>query len=579
MKRLIESKVWLAALLPVLAMGALSSRAAAQSEAGERITIMVPNLAPQNGADKKFGEKVADELRDKIGELHTHQTVSSKDIKNARKKYDLQDEDLYNCIKARQLAMQESWGLVLCGSYAPAANGQVQVSAQFVGATNGETFDVPAFSVSDREPKQAAQQILQTFDQWQTQLRHTVFCQQYMDSQNWDSALENCNKALAINPNSQSALYKKGYILWKQGSREEALEALKKDLELDPINQDALKLAGIVATEMGNQQEARGYFDRYMELNPGDIQVRLSIATDIANAGDYETALHYAEQGLQTDTTDNLTLVTYIGHFAANAAAQAEQGESPDSAKIEGFYRTAANAYEKVFDQQGAETDSLVLERLIIAKYKLGQTDEAIALGKRATVAAPDNARIWDAYSRALEDAGKTDEALAAINKAEQIEGASATYTQRKAMLWLRAGKSDRAVTALQSAVQSGDIKPEDAFRMIFANAYTQKFQKGQLDAAYSLLDAAGPLAQTEEDKLTRNFWRGYILYQQGQEVGKPMNAQAAKKAKPLFEHALQLFQAARGYEKIHASADVPKLIDATQRFIEIQDALIKRGK
>ncbi len=579
MKRLIERKLWLAALLPVLATGVLATQGSAQSDTGERISIMVPNLAPMNGADKKFGEKVASELRDRIGELHTHKTVSEKDLKNARKKYDLSDEDLYNCIKSRQLAMQQSWGLVLCGSYEPAGGDQVKVTAQFVGATNGEAFDVPDFTVSDREPKQAAQQILQTFDKWQTQLRHTVFCQQYMDSQNWESALENCNKALEINPNSQGALYKKGYILWKMGNRDEALQALKQDLELDPINQDALKLAGIVATEMGQQQEARGFFDRYMELNPGDIQVRLSIATDIANAGDYETALHYAEQGLQSDTTENMTLITYIGHFAANAAAQAEQVENPDSAKIDSLYRTAANSYEKVFDKEGAETDPLVLERLIIAKYKLGQTDQAIALGKRASEAAPDNPRIWDAYSRALEDAGRTDDALAALQKAEQIEGPSPTYSQRKALLWLRAGQENKAVAALQSAVQSGDIKPEDAFRMIFANAYNQKFQKGQLDAAYSLLDAAGPLAQTEEDKLTRNFWRGYILYQQGQQVGKPMNAEAAKKAKPLFERALQLFQAARGYEKIHASADVPKLIDATQRFIEIQDALIKRGK
>ena len=113
----------------------------------------------------------------------------------------------------------------------------------------------------------------------------------------------------------------------------------------------------------------------------------------------------------------------------------------------------------------------------------------------------------------------------------------------------------------------------------MFSNAYTEKFQRGRLNEAYSLLDQAGDLAQTDEDRLTRNFWRGYILFQQAQQAHEPMTAESARRAKPMFERALELFQAAQGYERIHASADVPKLIDAAQRFIEIEEALIRRGR
>lgn len=586
MKQMI-GRIGTAVLLLAAAAGAGVSPASAQEQAtGERITILVPDLAPRNGANDRFGERVADRLRDLIDELHTHQTVSDKELKDARKKYNLDEEDLHNCISARQLAMQMGWGLVMCGEYTPAGDRQVNVTASFVGAQDGASFEVPPFTANERSEKEAAQQVLQTFDRWQTALRHTVFCQQYMDSQQWESALDNCNQALAINPKYESALYKKAFTLWKMEQREEAVSTLDQVLELDPIDQDALKLAGIITTEMGNVDRARVYFDRYMELNPGDVGVRLTLATDIANAGDPAAALRFAQAGLEIEP-DNMNLVTYIGHFAANAAAKAESemqgelmgGEAADPALITEFYSTAAEMYERVFEEQGIETDATILEKLIIAKVKLGQVDEAVALGERATAAKADNPAIWEAHSRALEDAGRTQDALAAIERAEAAGSSSPTLSQRKAMIQLKAGNTAAGVAALQASVRAGQLEPSSAFGIIFGHAYRDKFQKGQLDAAYRLLDEAGPLAVKDEDKLTRNFWRGYILYQQAQQVHEPMTAESARRAKPMFERALALFQAARGYEKIHASADVPKLIDATQRFIEIEDALIKRGR
>ena len=568
--------LWMAAFA-FLASGAVSP-ASAQGQTGDRIIIMVPNLAPQSGADDGFGKDVAKELRKHISDLDRYQAVSDDQLKDARKRYGLEESDLYDCIRSRQLAMQQGWGLVLCGDYAQAGNRQVNVSAKFVGADNGETFEVQSFAASEREPKQAAQQIMQAFSEYTAQLRSTLFCQQYIDSQQWQSALENCEKALATNPNAESALYKKGYILWKMDRDAEALEALDKVLEQDPIDQDALKLAGIVATETDDEARAKEYFDRYMELNPGDVQVRLSLATEISNAGDPAAALDFAKQGLEA-APDNLELITYIGHFAANAASNAEQAGDVDPAQITEYYQTAANSYEKVLEAKGDSTSADILERLVVSLYKLGQMDEAVRLGKQATQIQPEEPRLWSAYSQALQEAGQPGEALAAIEKAEELGLEGAAVIQRKALLQLDQGRASQAIASLQQGVQQGAFSTSEAFNTVFARAYQDRFQKGQLDAAYDLLQAAGALAVEQNDKLTRNFWMGYILFQQAQKVHAPMTAASAKKAKPLFERALELFQAARGYEKIHASADVPKLIENTQRFIEIEDALIKRGR
>ena len=357
MNQLVERRsMWVALTFAFLLSGVGVSPASAQDEgAGERITIMVPDLAPRQGADDDFGQDVSKELRGLIGDLHTHQTVSSGDMKDARRELKLSHEELYECIKARQLAMRKNWGLVLCGEYQALGGGQVQVDAKFVGASNGSEFAVPQFKVSERDPKQAAQTILQTFDRWQTQLRHTVFCQQYMESDSWDRALENCNTALEINPNSADALYMKAFIQRETDQPEAALETLEKLLDIDPINENALKLAGIVATEATMPVRAREYFDRYMELNPGDVGVRLTIATDIANAGDPGSALLIAQEGAdqvaQDTTGEDMTLTTYIGHFAAQAAGQAEAA--------------VFNGGEMVVDPHGNPVDSSTVRRVL----------------------------------------------------------------------------------------------------------------------------------------------------------------------------------------------------------------------
>ena len=588
MKQMIRRQVQTAVLLvAALAVGVPASA----QVAGERITILVPNLAPREGANDNFGQDVAEELRDLINELHTHQTVSEDELDDALDQFNLDEEALYDCIRARQLALRMGWGLVLCGEYTEQGRRQVAVNASFVGAEDGQEFEVPSFTANTREQEQAARQILQTFDRWQTQLRHTLFCQQYMDSQNWEAALQNCNQALAINPESKGALYRKAYTLYQMERNQEALETLETALEVDPIYQDALKLAGIVATEMGEREQARGYFDRYMELNPGDVQVRLTVATEIANAGDPAAALRFAQAG-QENAPDNLSLTTYIGHFAANAAAQAEaqlsggngQAEGVDPAQVTEFYSTAADAYERVFQEQGTETDPTILEKLIIAKFKLGEIEEAVSLGERATGMLPDSlpderrAAVWEAYSRALTEAGQTQEALAAIEQTEQLGRTSPALTQRRAMLQFETGNTDEGVAALEAAVEQGQLQPADAYSILFRHAYQDNFQQGNLSKAYRLLDEAGPLAVREEDRLSRNFWRGYILFRQAEAAHEPMTAASAAEAKPLFERALELFQAARGYEQIHASADVPRMIQAAQQYIEIEDALIRRG-
>jgi tetratricopeptide (TPR) repeat protein len=581
MKQMIGRQVWVALSLLLLA-GVATTPVAAQ-EMGERITILVPNLVPGEGLRDRFGNQVARELRSQIDGMRTHQTVSDRDLRDALRSVGVTERDLNSCIAARQLAMNQNWGLVVCGEYENVGGGDVQVTASFVAAESGVAMDVAPFRISERDARGAAQQLLQTFDEWQNQLRLTVFCQQYKESDQFEQAITNCERALAINPNSRDARFLLAAIHYDMENFEGALQELEVILEADPIFQDALNLAGRSATRLGQRDRARAYFDRYMELNPADVGIRLAVATDIANEGDPEGALRFAEPALEQEP-DNLNLLTYIGHFAVNAASQAEQrlarnnGQGVDAAQISALFRTGADAYQRVFQAHGDSTDARVLENLVVARVKLGQTSEAVSLGRQVTEIMPDNPAIWDAYSRALEEAGQFQQALAAIERTQSLGRTSPALTQRLALLQLRQGNANAAIAGLRAAADRGDIDASNAFAIMF-NYANSRARAGQIADALRVLEQAGPLATADNLRLARNFWMGYYVFEQAKQVHEPQTAESARRAKPMFERAIELFQSARGYERIEQSANVPAFINQARQFLEIQDALIRRGR
>ena len=108
------SAATLAATLLVAFPGALGAQ-----QAQGRFKVVIPNLQPLNGADKKFGEKTAEDLRDLMNGLLTHQPVPKKDLEKALKQYKLKMDDL-DCPKTRQLAAQIGAEVALCATYEPA---------------------------------------------------------------------------------------------------------------------------------------------------------------------------------------------------------------------------------------------------------------------------------------------------------------------------------------------------------------------------------------------------------------------------------------------------------------------------
>lgn len=563
--------------LAVLA-GALSAQPA---EAQDRMEVLVVNLQAQNGANDKFGREVAEDLKEFIDDMATHQPVEKDDLKDALKKFKLDEKEL-DCIKGRQLAIQMGWGLVLCGTYDP----QNQMTAQFTSAQTGESYTVPPFQASSE--KQAAQQIAQSFTSYIDQLRYAVFCNDAMQQENYATALEHCNRALSMNPELGSALYGKGRALMEMDSLRGSLETFQKLLTVSPANQDAMLAAGIVAAKLNDKDAARDYFADYLELNPGNIDVRLQVATDLANAGDPEGALRIAQEGLQSDTSNNLTLRQYVGDFALNAAMQAREGgangEPTDPTHAMGLFSTALEQYRAVFTAKGDSADPRMLRNMLTVLVQLEQHDEAAELGREVVAVKADDPQIWFTYASALQKTGDTAGAIDALRKVTELEPGNTNAYKAMAIYLVQADRLNEAREVIGQAVQNVDASQRDALsddlaKAIFAEGYNEKYKKGQPSAAREYWTVARSMATTGATRSMVDFWRGFSLYEQAQKVQEPNTAASAKQALPMFQEARQLIQSGQAYAATQPSVPFQKIMDAIAQFVEIQELLIKRGR
>lgn len=545
----------------------------AEAQASSRFRVLVAPIEGSDAAKKKFGDKAAKEVRKRIDDMATHVSVSEKEVKDAFKKFGVKQADA-TCIQYRQLQpqLQPAAQLTMCGSVDEAG----QVTATFY--SEGGTYVVPPFAATSEAA--VADQIAQGFGDYTKQLSLIVYCTDYLNSSQWQEALDRCNQALELNANSEGALYGRASALLNLERNEEALAAFQKVLELNPIQQDAMLAAGIVAAKVGQTEQSQKYLHEYLELNPGDVQVRLKIATDLANAGDPAGALRLVEEAAQNDP-ENLTLAEYAGHFAVNAAskilaAAPADGNVPPEAQE--YLLKAVTNFRRVEQTTGDTTSTVVLRSMMTAYKNLGQKDQALAYGQRVTARPDADAQTWSSYADALRDAGKTREALAALDKAKQLDP-STPVLARKALMQIDAGQLQGAVATIAEARRANELDERNADALaqkLIVTGYQNHGKAKRYDQATVYYEAGREIAQTNYTKGMANFFQGYAIYDQAvarQEAGTVASARASL---PMFQRAKALLESAGGYtEQAKARGD---LLNAIQRYVEIQEALIKRG-
>lgn len=554
--------------LASIASAAFASPASAQSS---RFGVLVAPVA----GNAKQGAKIAEQVRKNIDEMNTHVSVPQKEVKNALKKFGVKEQDA-NCITYRQLMSNQDAGLnaklVMCAEI----DASGQMVAQFFNP-DGSSYDVPPFLVTSEA--EAAQQVTTGFQNYVRMLQVVTYCDDYLRSSQWQEALDNCNQAIELNPKSTHAIYGRGSALMNMERMDEALAAFEQVIAIDPIHQEALLAAAVVASKLGQEEVSRRHLNEYLALNPGDIQVRLNIATKMAQEGDPIAAVALIEEVEHGDTT-NLVLREYAGHFAMNAAAKlANAGPANGNADAAvPYFEKALAHYTYVHQMKGDTTPAAIIRNIMVAHGGLGHKDEALTWGKRATSHPEADAQTWSAYADQLRNAERWQESLAALDKVRQLDP-EYSVAARRALILMETGQLSDVVAAVREASSKDelpDAQRESIAQRLIKTGY-DNFQKAKkYETAVAYYDAARNIATTERTKAMANFFQGFGIYEQARAIQEKGTVATARQSMPMFTRAKALIEGSGAYTE--GATNRANLLNAINQLIEIQEAIIKRG-
>lgn len=541
---------------------------------GDAYGVLIAPLQPEAGADARFAGQLARELREAVDTFPSYRAMDDGLVRGAAAYYDLDYNNL-SCTSAMQLAGRLNARLAVCGTYSQGAGG-LTVDPQVVGAGGDATFDIEPFTGAS--PQQAATHIIQTFSDYVAGLRSLTFCADALNAENYEGALQHCENALAIDPSSTTGLYQKAQALHGLERHEEAYETLQRLLEVNELHENAHYLAGIVATNLGRDRVAIQHFESYLELNPGNVDVRLRLAQDVAQAGNPYAAYQMLQEGINADTTGNLTLREYAAHFALAAAGRPEQ-----EAESEALYRTALDYYEAVVEERGNEVEPVMLRNMVSVLIRLEEYDRAVSTAENAiALMEEEDEQLLYTYAQALQQQGRTREAITAVNRAIEA-GLDPVRAYTRLAEWLaEEGDLDQVREVLTAARGSGvDLDP--IARQIFRIGHSNYYQRGQRSAAVPYFEIAREFAVSPNTRGMASFWLGYRLYTEADELtqgGQRRELSTARQALPLLRNALEYFERGEtaAYAQQEQGVDLSAIVDRTRQLINIQEAIIRRG-
>lgn len=573
-----------AGLLAVLGSPILAERASAQAE--ERRRVMVTNLEPINDANKRFGRDLAKELRDLINQLPTHQPVDEDDVKDAAKQYDLEYDEL-DCVQSLQLASIVRASLVFCGSVTEDEEARTfSMSGIQFAAPGGASFAIEDKTWGRDDSELAAQDIAGSFDDFVTQSRHATFCGEDFESKNWEGAMTNCTAALEMNPTDTRVRFVYANVLHGLERLDEAYAETQRVMEEDPLHEQALQLAGYLAAQLGDEDAARQYYANYLQLNPGNAQVRMRVAYDLAQAGDPEGAMLLSEEGLELEG-DNVDLLLLHAQFATRAAQNvvtaAEPG-TPLSIEAAGLFQKAQASYQVAYDERGVDMEAGHLRNMIATFSELEQIDEGVAIVEQVLQTHDGEAQFWSIYADLLKKADRVDEAIAALGEAEQRDPDYQNIKTRQGTWLVDIGREDEALPYLQEATEKGEQSADVIANSVLFNAAVQKgIQVQNWSYAIKMMRMAKTFdAELSDGARGRlDFYYAYSIYAQAVIEQEAQNLQSAQVTLPRFREVGRLLGLSHvvTFGNENQAQQFQQLRDATQQYIEIQEAIIQRGR
>jgi tetratricopeptide (TPR) repeat protein len=285
-----------------------------------------------------------------------------------------------------------------------------------------------------------------------------------VQQERFPEAIAQYKQALALAPGLTPLRLNLGLAYLKSGSREAALTEFTAALRADPANRQVRQLRALTLLELERFEEAA---PEYARLMPGDVSVRLGLATA------------YTRLGREPEAQEALGPLL----------------DRRDSAEVE-MLRGQAMFAENRFDEARAafELAARLNPRLETVHFHLGATywkqqqiPEAIAEWRRELAAQPESFQPNYTLGAALALFGSP-EAEPLLRKAVGVKPRSAQALYQLAKLVWQRSKSEEAVSLLERSVAS-QPKYREA-RYLLASVYQALGRKSDAAREFSAVRA-----------------------------------------------------------------------------------------
>ena len=128
--------------------------------------------------------------------------------------------------------------------------------------------------------------------------------QQALDSRDFEPAVALFEQVLALQPEHAEAVHQLGAVMARDGQLEPALELLKLVSPLLSEEADLWNNMGNTLSMLKRLPQAVGAFERALALRPGHQVARGNLSQALMMMGQFEPALHYADQALPHNPDD-----------------------------------------------------------------------------------------------------------------------------------------------------------------------------------------------------------------------------------------------------------------------------------
>jgi tetratricopeptide (TPR) repeat protein len=230
-----------------------------------------------------------------------------------------------------------------------------------------------------------------------------------LESRQWDEAVEDLTKAVALEPANAFTRLNLGTALYMQGNADRALQEYREAVRLSPGLARAHFGIGALMEARGQDGEAIAAFRAAVASDPGYVEARFSLANALRRSGRVSESLTHYDEVLRANPAVSqagfgyaMALVRLGRYQDARARLEAGMKTFPDQAGFahalarllaaapEDGVRDGARALSIMNELMKAQQTLAMAETMAMALAEVGRFDDAVQWQRDAIAAARD---------------------------------------------------------------------------------------------------------------------------------------------------------------------------------------------